>query len=331
MAEFKTKEEKIKALRAGALKDINKKFGEGSVMSLDEKPVEVERIPSGSVKLDKILGGGYPVGRVIEIYGPESSGKTTMALQAIAACQQQDKICAYIDVENAMNPSYAEKLGVNLDELFFSQPNSGEDALNITDELVKSGNVDLIVVDSVAALVPQAELDGEMSDQQVGLQARLMSKAMRKLAGTMNRENCTVIFINQLREKVGIMFGNPETTTGGKALKFYSSVRLEVRKKDAIKEGPEVIGHKLAIKTVKNKVAPPMKVTEVDIIYGQGVDVYGDLIDIGIEQGLIEKSGSWFSCEGAKIGQGRDNAKKWLKENPEMCALIKEGLINELK
>lgn len=322
-----TKEEKIKALRNGTLKEINKQYGVGSAMFLgDKSDLSVARIPSGSVKLDKILGGGYPVGRVIEIYGPESSGKTTMALQAVAACQQEGKICAYIDAENALNPDYVKALGVNMEDLIFSQPDSGEQALDITESLVKSGVVDLIVVDSVAALVPQAELDGEMGDAQVGLQARLMSKAMRKLTGAMNKSECTVIFINQLREKVGVFYGPNETTTGGKALRFYASVRLDVRKKEAIKEGSEVIGHKLGIKTAKNKVAPPMKSTEVDIIYGKGVDVYGDLLDVGVDMGLVSKSGSWFSYEGEKIGQGRESAKKWLAEHKEAVALIRTAM-----
>lgn len=330
MADTLTKEQKIKALREGALKEINKQYGNGSVMFLDDQSiVKIDRIPSGSVKLDKILGGGYPVGRVIEIYGPESSGKSTMALQAVAACQQKGMVCAYIDAENATNPDYATALGVNMEELIFSQPDSGEQGLDITETLVKSGAIDLIVVDSVAALVPQAELDGEMGDSSIGLQARLMSKAMRKLVGAMNQSKCTVIFINQLREKVGVMFGNPEITAGGRALRFYASVRLDVRKKDAIKEGSEIIGHKLGIKTVKNKVAPPMKSTEVDIIYGKGVDVFGDLLDLGVELGLIAKSGSWFSFEGEKIGQGREAAKKWLSENPEAANLITEAVKNE--
>lgn len=322
-----TKEEKLEQLKKGVLKEIKKQHGEGSAIFLgDESVINVERIPSGSFKLDKILGGGYPVGRVIEIYGPESSGKSTMAWQAVSACQKEGKVCAYVDVEHATNPQYVIDLGVDLDEIVFSQPDSGEQALDIVEQFVSSGVVDLVVVDSVAALVPQAELDGEMGDQQVGLQARLMSKAMRKLIGAMNKSKCTVIFINQIREKVGIMFGNPETTTGGRALKFYSSVRLEVRKKDAIKEGSEAVGHKLAIKTVKNKVAPPMKSTEVDLIYGKGIDFIGELIDIGIDLGLIGKSGSWFSYEGDKIGQGREAAKRWLAERPDVIELIKEGL-----
>lgn len=321
-----TKEQKIKELKEGVLKKINTQYGTGSVVFLSDKSdLSVPRISSGSMKLDRILGGGYPEGRIIEVYGPEASGKTTMALHAVAAAQQEGKICAYIDVENAMNLDYAITLGVDIDSLIFSQPDSGEQALDIVEQFVKSGAVDLIIVDSVAALTPQAELDGEMGDAVIGLQARLMSKAMRKLAGAMNKSKCTVIFINQLREKVGVMFGNPEVTTGGKALKFYASVRLDVRKKDTIKEGSEIIGHKLMIKTVKNKVVPPMKTTEVDIIYGKGVDVYGDLLDMGLELGLISKSGAWFSCEDEKIGQGRENAKNWLREHEETCSLIRDG------
>ncbi|EMD17304.1 protein RecA [Eggerthia catenaformis OT 569 = DSM 20559] len=311
-----------------AIKQIEKKFGKGSVMKLgDRVAVDVDVIPSGSLTLDAALGiGGYPKGRIIEIYGPESSGKTTLTLHAIAECQKQGGKAAFVDAEHAIDPVYAKNLGVNIDELILSQPDSGEQALEIAEMLVRSGVIDLIVIDSVAALVPQVELDGEMSDQNMGLQARLMSKALRKLSGVMNKTNCTVIFINQLREKIGIMFGNPETTTGGRALKFYSSVRIEIRRSEQIKNGSDVVGNKTNIKVVKNKVAPPFKTTQVDIIYGKGISRDGEVLDLATENDIIEKSGAWYAYQGEKIGQGRENAKAFLVSHPEMMSEI-EGLI----
>lgn len=311
-----------------AIKQIEKKFGKGSVMKLgDRVAVDVDVIPSGSLTLDAALGiGGYPKGRIIEIYGPESSGKTTLTLHAIAECQKQGGKAAFVDAEHAIDPVYAKNLGVNIDELILSQPDSGEQALEIAEMLVRSGVIDLIVIDSVAALVPQVELDGEMSDQNMGLQARLMSKALRKLSGVMNKTNCTVIFINQLREKIGIMFGNPETTTGGRALKFYSSVRIEIRRSEQIKNGSDVVGNKTNIKVVKNKVAPPFKTTQVDIIYGKGISRDGEVLDLATENDIIEKSGAWYAYRGEKIGQGRENAKAFLVSHPEMMSEI-EGLI----
>lgn len=303
-----------------ALKQIEKQFGKGSVMRLgDRAEVSVDVIPSGSLALDIALGiGGYPKGRIIEIYGPESSGKTTLTLHAIAEAQKKGGRAAFIDAEHAIDPVYAKALGVNIDDLILSQPDSGEQGLEIAETLVRSGAIDLIVVDSVAALVPQVELDGEMSDSQMGLQARLMSKALRKLSGIMNKTDCTIIFINQLREKIGVMFGNPETTTGGRALKFYSSVRIEIRRSEAIKQGSEIIGNKTNIKVVKNKVAPPFKVATVDIIYGQGISKDGEVLDLAVEQDLIEKSGAWYAYNGEKIGQGRENAKAYLRSHPEL-------------
>ena len=303
-----------------ALKQIEKQFGKGSVMRLgDRAEVSVDVIPSGSLALDIALGiGGYPTGRIIEIYGPESSGKTTLTLQAIAEAKKKGGRAAFIDAEHAIDPVYAKALGVNIDDLILSQPDSGEQGLEIAETLVRSGAIDLIVVDSVAALVPQVELDGEMSDSQMGLQARLMSKALRKLSGIMNKTDCTIIFINQLREKIGVMFGNPETTTGGRALKFYSSVRIEIRRSEAIKQGSEIIGNKTNIKVVKNKVAPPFKVATVDIIYGQGISKDGEVLDLAVEQDLIEKSGAWYAYNGEKIGQGRENAKAYLRSHPEL-------------
>ena len=302
-----------------ALKAIEKEYGKGSIMKLgDRADVSVDAIPSGSIALDLALGiGGYPKGRIVEIYGPESSGKTTLALHAIAECQKQGGRCAFIDAENAIDPVYAKNLGVDIDELILSQPDSGEQALDICEVLIKSGAIDLVVVDSVAALVPQAELDGEMSDASVGLQARLMSKAMRKLAGVMNRSSTTAIFINQLREKVGIMFGNPETTPGGRALKFYASVRLDVRKGETLKNGTDAIGNSTKIKVVKNKVAPPFKTAIVNIIYGEGISHLDEVINIAVEHDIIEKSGAWFSYKGEKIGQGFNNVREYLKNNPD--------------
>lgn len=312
-------DEKKDQLLNDALKAIEKEYGKGSIMKLgDRAAVSVDAIPSGSLALDKALGiGGYPKGRIIEIFGPESSGKTTLALHAIAECQKQGGRCAFIDAENAIDPVYAKHLGVDIDELILSQPDSGEQALDITELLIKSGAIDLVVVDSVAALVPQAELDGEMGDASVGLQARLMSKAMRKLAGVMNHSNATAIFINQLREKVGVMFGNPETTPGGRALKFYSSVRLDVRRSETLKNGADAYGNVTKIKVVKNKVAPPFKTATVNIIYGEGISHSDELINLAVENDIIEKAGAWFSYEGEKIGQGINSVREYLKTHPE--------------
>ena len=312
-------DEKKDQLLNDALKAIEKEYGKGSIMKLgDRAAVSVDAIPSGSLALDKALGiGGYPKGRIIEIFGPESSGKTTLALHAIAECQKQGGRCAFIDAENAIDPVYAKHLGVDIDELILSQPDSGEQALDITELLIKSGAIDLVVVDSVAALVPQAELDGEMGDASVGLQARLMSKAMRKLAGVMNHSNTTAIFINQLREKVGVMFGNPETTPGGRALKFYSCVRLDVRRSETLKNGADAYGNVTKIKVVKNKVAPPFKTATVNIIYGEGISHSDELINLAVENDIIEKAGAWFSYEGEKIGQGINSVREYLKTHPE--------------
>ena len=314
------------------IKQIEKQYGKGSIMKLgDRAAVDVDAISSGSLKVDLALGiGGYPKGRIIEIFGPESSGKTTLALHAIAEVQKKGGRAAFIDAENAIDPLYAQKLGVQIDDLILSQPDSGEQALEITELLIKSGAIDLIVIDSVAALVPQAELDGEMSDAHVGLQARLMSKAMRKLAGVMNRSECTAIFINQLREKVGIMFGNPETTPGGRALKFYSSVRLDIRKSEAIKSGSDVIGNKVNVKVVKNKVAPQFKTATIEIMYGEGISLIGEMIDLCVDYEIIQKSGAWFSYKDEKIGQGRDAVKNLLRNNEalkeELLTLLKEKM-----
>lgn len=303
-----------------AIKEIEKQYGKGSIMKLGERAaVDIDAISSGSIKIDEALGiGGFPKGRIIEIYGPESSGKTTLALHAIAEIQKKGGRAAFIDAENAIDPVYARNLGVDTNELILSQPDSGEQALEITEMLIKSGAIDLVVVDSVAALVPQAELDGEMGDAQVGLQARLMSKAMRKLSGVMNRSECTAIFINQLREKVGIMFGNPETTPGGRALKFYSSVRVDIRRSEAIKNGTDIIGNKVNVKIVKNKVAPPFKTAQIEIMYGEGISYVGEVLDLCVDYDIIQKSGSWFSYDGSKIGQGKESAKQYLKEHKEL-------------
>lgn len=311
-----------------ALKQIEKQYGKGAVMKLGDRAlVEVDVISSGSLSIDNVLGvGGFPRGRIIEIYGPESSGKTTLALQAIAECQKGGGKCAFIDAEHAIDPKYAKALGVDVDELILSQPDSGEQALEIAEVLIKSGAIDLIVIDSVAALVPQAELDGEMGDSNIGLHARLMSKAMRKLAGSMSANNCTAIFINQLREKVGVMFGNPEVTTGGRALKFYASIRLEVRKSEAIKNGSEVVGNKVNVKCAKNKVAPPFKSCTVEIYYGEGISHLSEVVSLGVELGIIDKSGSWFSYKGEKIGQGSDSVRAYLKANPEVDEEITEAI-----
>lgn len=312
-------EENKDKLLADVLKDIEKEYGKGSIMKLGDRPnVDVEPIPSGSLLLDQALGvGGYPKGRIIEIYGPESSGKTTLALHAIAEIQKKGGRAAFIDAENAIDPVYAEKLGVDIDELILSQPDSGEQALNICEMLIRSGAIDLIVVDSVAALVPQVELDGEMGDLQVGAQARMMSKAMRKLAGAMNHQECTAIFINQLREKVGVFYGNPETTPGGRALKFYASVRVDIRKADVIKNGSDIVGNKVKVKIVKNKVAPPFKQATLEIMYGEGISYISELLELCVNAGIVKKAGAWFSYNGDKIGQGREAAKLYIKSNPD--------------
>ena len=307
-----------------ALKQIEKEFGKGSIMRLgDEIDRKIEVIPSGSISLDKALGvGGYPKGRIIEIYGPESSGKTTFALHAIASAQQAGGYAAFIDAEHALDPVYAKNLGVDIENLILSQPDNGEQALDIALALIQSGSVDIIVIDSVAALVPEAELNGDMGDSHVGLHARLMSQAMRKMAGVINKTNCVAIFINQIREKVGVMFGNPETTTGGRALKFYASVRLDIRKGEAIKDGTNILGNKTTIKVVKNKVAPPFRTAEVEIIYGKGISRLGEVVDLAVKYEIINKAGAWFSYEGTKIGQGRENTKEFLKNNPEILEEI---------
>ena len=317
------------------LKQIQKLFGKGSVMRLgDRESVDVDAIPSGSLLIDEALGvDGYPKGRIIEIFGPESSGKTTLALHAIAECQKNGGRAAFIDAEHAIDPVYAKNLGVDINELILSQPDNGEQALEIVEMLANSGGVNLIIVDSVAALVPQAELDGEMGDSSVGLQSRLMSKAMRKIAGILNKKECAVIFINQLREKVGVMYGNPETTSGGRALKFYASIRIDIRRTEAIKQGADIIGNTCRVKIVKNKVSPPFKQCEIDIIYGQGISKEGEILDRAVELGFIKKSGSWFEYNGNKIAQGRDAAKLYLKENEdvaqELLNKIKSGVVSE--
>lgn len=309
-----------------ALKKIEKNFGKGSVMKLGEKiDTQILTIPSGSLALDVALGvGGYPKGRIIEVYGPESSGKTTVSLHAVAEVQKQGGIAAFIDAEHALDPKYAAALGVNIDELLLSQPDTGEQALEIADALVSSGAIDIVVVDSVAALVPRAEIEGEMGDSHVGLQARLMSQALRKLSGSINKTKTIALFINQIREKVGVMFGNPEVTPGGRALKFYATVRLEVRRAEQIKNGTDVVGNRTKIKVVKNKVAPPFKVAEVDIMYGEGISQVGELLDMGSEKDIVNKSGAWYSYEGERIGQGRENAKKYFMENPELRVEIEQ-------
>lgn len=313
------KDEKQAALEA-ALKKIEKNFGKGAVMRMGEKvDTQISTVPSGSLALDAALGvGGYPRGRIVEVYGPESSGKTTVALHAVAEVQKRGGTAAYIDAENAMDPAYAEALGVDIDQLILSQPNTGEEGMQIADTLISSGAIDIVVVDSVAALVPRAEIEGEMGDSHVGLQARLMSQALRKLSGTIAKTKTIAIFINQIREKVGVMFGNPETTPGGRALKFYSTIRLEVRRAEQIKQGANVIGNRVKIKVVKNKVAPPFKVAEVDIMYGQGISQSGELLDMAADQDIVDKAGSWYSYKGEKIGQGRENAKKYLEEHPDI-------------
>lgn len=321
-------ENKQRALEM-AISSIERQFGKGSIMRLgdDRSRLNVEVIPTGSLDLDIALGvGGIPRGRIVEIFGPESSGKTTIALHIVAQAQKQGGIAAFIDAEHALDPFYAQKIGVNIEDLLVSQPDTGEQALQIADELVRSGAVDVIVIDSVAALVPKAEIDGDMGDSYVGLQARLMSQALRKLAGNISKTKSVVIFINQLREKVGVMFGNPETTPGGRALKFYASVRLDVRKIDSVKQGTEIVGNRTRIKVVKNKVAPPFKVAEFDIMYGEGISREGDLLDIGINIDLITKSGAWFSYGDIRLGQGRENAKQFLKDNPEVADEIEQKI-----
>ena len=324
---MKDNDEKRKALDA-AMGQIEKQFGKGSVMKLGEyKAMEVEAIPTGALTLDVALGiGGIPNGRIIEIFGPESSGKTTLALHAVAESQKAGGTAAFIDAEHALDPIYAKKLGVDIDNLIVSQPDTGEQALEITEALVRSGAIDIIVVDSVAALVPKAEIDGDMGDTHVALQARLMSQALRKLAGVLNKSKTAIIFINQLREKVGIMFGNPETTPGGRALKFYASVRLDIRRIENIKQDGEVIGNRTRVKVVKNKVAPPFREAEFDILYGEGISKEGSILDLAVNLDIVEKSGAWFSYNGAKIGQGRENVKKYLKENPKILAEIEQKI-----
>ena len=319
--------DKLKALDA-ALSQIERNFGKGSVMRLKgDKAVEIDTISTGSLGLDIALGvGGFPRGRVIEIYGPESSGKTTLALHAVAEAQKKGGVCAFIDAEHALDPIYAKKLGISLDELLISQPDTGEQALEIADTLVRSGAVDVLVIDSVAALTPKAELDGEMGDVQPGMQARLMSQALRKLTGSISRSNAMVIFINQIRMKIGVMYGSPETTTGGNALKFYATVRLDIRRITTLKDRDEAIGNQVRVKVVKNKVAPPFKQVEFDIMFGEGISKMGELVDLGVKAGIVEKSGAWFSYDSQRLGQGRENAKTFLKENPDVAARIETAI-----
>ncbi len=312
------------------LKEIEKSFGKGAIMKLGERPViNVDVIPSGSLLIDKALGvGGYPKGRIVEIYGPESSGKTTLALHAIAECQKKGGTAAFVDAEHAIDPVYARNLGINIDELILAQPDSGEQALEIVVRLAESGVIDLIIVDSVAALVPEAELSGEMGDNQVGLQARLMSKAMRKLAGVLNKAECTVIFINQLREKVGVIYGSPEVTSGGRALKFYASIRLDIRRGEAIKQGAKLVGNQARVRIVKNKVAPPFAACEIDIVYGKGISKVGEILELAVEYGLVEKAGSWYAYDGNKIGQGKEAAQNYILERPELFASLEDAIRN---
>lgn len=324
-------EGKLKALQA-AMAKIEKDFGKGSIMKLgDEKIENVEVIPTGSIALNAALGvGGYPKGRIIEIYGPESSGKTTLAIHAIAECQKAGGIAAFIDAEHAFDRFYAEKLGVDIDNLWISQPDNGEQALEIADQLIRSSAIDILVVDSVAALTPKKEIEGDMGDNNVGLQARLMSQALRKLTSTISKTNTTCIFINQLREKIGVMFGNPETTTGGNALKFYASVRLDIRRVTAIKDGDLVIGNMTRVKVVKNKVAPPFRKAEFEIMFGEGISKVGEILDLGVEYGIIQKSGSWFSYNGSRLAQGRDASKALLRDNPELCDELEAQIMEKL-
>ena len=317
-------EDKQKALDA-ALSQIEKQFGKGAVMKLGDNnaQMQVEVVPSGSLSLDLALGvGGVPKGRIVEVYGPESSGKTTVALHMVAEVQKRGGIAGYVDAEHAMDPTYAKALGVDIDNLYISQPDDGEQALEIAETMVRSGAIDIVIVDSVAALVPRAEIEGEMGDSHMGLQARLMSQALRKLTGITNKSNCTVVFINQLREKIGITFGNPETTTGGRALKFYSSIRMEIRKADVLKQGTEIVGNRVKVKIAKNKVAPPFKTAEFDIIYGKGISKEGDILDLAADVDIVNKSGAWYAYKETRIGQGRENAKQFLRENPDICQEI---------
>ncbi|WP_294144122.1 recombinase RecA [uncultured Clostridium sp.] len=318
------RDDKMKALDA-ALTQIEKAYGKGSVMKLGDSGtnMNIETVPTGSLSLDIALGlGGVPKGRIVEVYGPESSGKTTVALHMVAEVQKRGGIAGFIDAEHALDPVYARNIGVDIDNLYISQPDNGEQALEITETMVRSGAIDIVIVDSVAALVPKAEIDGEMGDAHVGLQARLMSQALRKLTAVISKSNCTVIFINQLREKVGVMFGNPETTTGGRALKFYSSVRLDVRRIETLKQGGEMVGNRVRVKVVKNKIAPPFKEAEFDIMFGKGISKEGDILDLAAKEDIVEKSGAWYAYEGSKIGQGRENAKNFLMANQELCAEI---------
>ena len=332
MAEDKEKTAKLKALQL-TLDKLDKTYGKGSVMRLGDSVTEdVDAIPSGSLGLDIALGvNGYPRGRVIEIYGPESSGKTTLTLHAIAEAQKAGGIAAFIDAEHAFDRFYAQKLGVDIDNLIISQPDHGEQALEIADNLIRSGAIDIVVIDSVAALTPKSEIEGEMGDSKMGLHARLMSQALRKLTGTISKTNCTVFFINQLREKIGVMFGNPETTTGGNALKFYASVRLDIRRRTQIKDGDRVIGNSTKVKVVKNKVAPPFQIAEFDIMYGEGISKTGEIVDLGVEYGIVKKSGSWFSYGETKLGQGRDAVKALIKDNPDLAEELEGKIVEHLK
>ena len=327
MAAKEVNVEKLKALQL-TMDKLDKTFGKGSVMKLGDAPIlDLEVIPTGSLTLDLALGiNGFPKGRVIEIYGPESSGKTTLAIHAIAECQKQGGIAAFIDAEHAFDQFYAQKLGVDIGNLLISQPDNGEQALEIADNLIRSGAIDLVVIDSVAALTPKAEIEGEMGDSQMGLQARLMSKALRKLTGSINKAGCCCIFINQLREKIGVMFGNPETTTGGNALKFYASVRIDIRKASQIKDGDEVIGNRVKVKVVKNKVAPPFRKAEFDIMYGAGISKVGEIVDLGVDLNIVKKSGSWFSYGETKLGQGRDSVKQIILDNPELMLELEQKI-----
>ena len=320
------REEKMKALE-GALTQIEKAYGKGSIMKLGDSGanMNIETVPTGSLSLDIALGlGGIPKGRIIEVYGPESSGKTTVALHMVAEVQKRGGIAGFIDAEHALDPAYAKNIGVDIDNLYISQPDNGEQALEITETMVRSGAVDIVIVDSVAALVPKAEIEGEMGDSHMGLQARLMSQALRKLTGIISKSNCSVIFINQVREKIGVMFGNPETTTGGRALKFYASVRMEVRKTETLKVGGDMIGNRAKVKVVKNKIAPPFKEAEFDIMFGKGISKEGDILDLAVKENIIEKSGAWYAYQGKKIGQGRENAKIYLKDNPAVCQEVED-------
>jgi recombination protein RecA len=331
MASKEVNVDKLKALQL-TMEKLDKTYGKGTVMKLGDSPIqEIEVIPSGSLTLDIALGvNGYPKGRIIEIYGPESSGKTTLALHAIAEVQKQGGIAAFIDAEHAFDQFYAQKLGINIDDLLISQPDNGEQALEIADNLIRSGAVDLLIIDSVAALTPKAEIEGEMGDSQMGLQARLMSKALRKLTGSISKANCCCIFINQLRDKIGVMFGNPETTTGGNALKFYASVRVDIRRAAQIKDGEEVLGNHIKVKVVKNKVAPPFRKAEFDIMYGEGISKVGEIVDLGVELNIVKKSGSWFSYGETKLGQGRDAVKNLIGDNPELMLELETKIKNAL-